>query len=72
MFPEWPSFPSAAPPANDNELILDPALKDRITVRKPLVLKKPAAKKLKDAFNPAARKKSKKPAPKHTPPKPNR
>lgn len=65
-------IPPQQKPSNDNDLILDPALKDKITVRKPLTLKKPAAKKLKDAFNPAAARKAKKPAPKHTPPKPYR
>lgn len=41
-------------PANDNELILDPALKNRITVRAPLTFKKPTKKQLKEVFNPKA------------------
>lgn len=41
-------------PANDNELILDPALRNRITVRKPLSFKKPTKKQLKEVFNPKA------------------
>jgi hypothetical protein len=40
--------------ANDNELVLDPALKSRITVRAPLTFKKPTKKQLKDVFNPKA------------------
>lgn len=65
-------IPPQQKPSNDNELILDPAIKKTITVRKPLVLKKPAGKKLKDAFNPAAVRKSRKAAPKPRPPQPPR